>query len=218
MRRMTVIRALLAGMALLLVAPAGGRAWAGGDDYAELCRWLTGLFSSEKQARDDPQMFDIRLTMTRIWPERDDGYWLYVEQARADAVDAPYRQRVYQVVDLGSGEFESRVYTLPGADIQETIRRFAGAGKDPSKLADVTPADLKLREGCSIYLKRDADGCFSGSTRGRGCPSSREGASYVTSEVRLSSDVLESWDRGWDESGKQVWGSVQGGYVFRRVD
>lgn len=218
MRRMTVIRALLAGMALLLVAPAGGRAWAGGDDYAELCRWLTGSFSSEKQARNDPQMFDIRLTMTRIWPERDDGYWLYVEQARADAVDAPYRQRVYQVVDLGNGEFESRVYTLPGAGIQETIRRFAGAGKDASKLADVTPADLKLREGCSIYLKRDADGCFSGSTRGRGCPSSREGASYVTSEVRLSSDVLESWDRGWDDSGKQVWGSVQGGYVFRRVN
>lgn len=218
MRRMTVIRALLAGMALLLVAPAGGRAWAGGDDYAELCRWLTGSFSSEKQARDDPQMFDIRLTMTRIWPERHDGYWLYVEQARADAADAPYRQRVYQVVDLGNGEFESRVYTLPGASIRETIDRFAGAGKDPSKLADVTPADLKLREGCSIYLKRDADGCFSGSTRGRGCPSSREGASYVTSEVRLSSDVLESWDRGWDDSGKQVWGSVQGGYVFRRVN
>jgi hypothetical protein len=179
---------------------------------------LTGSFSSQEQAERDPRMYDIRLTMTRIWADRDDGYWLYVEQARADALDSPYRQRVYQVVRAGEKEFESRVYTLPGEGTPEIIRRFAGAGSDPSKLDGLSPADLQIREGCTIFARREADGTFSGATRGTGCPSSREGAKYVTSEVKLSSDVLESWDRGWDAEGKQVWGSTEGGYVFRRVN
>jgi hypothetical protein len=41
-----------------------------------------------------------------------------------------------------------------------------------------------------------------------------KGASYATSEVVIYSDKLISWDRGWNDEGKQVWGAQKGGYVF----
>jgi hypothetical protein len=39
---------------------------------------------------------------------------------------------------------------------------------------------------------------------------------YATSTVRLFADKFVSWDRGYDASGKPVWGAVEGGYVFER--
>lgn len=182
-------------------------------DYSTLYRWLSGSFSSEQQSRENPSYFDIRLEMAPIWSHRSDSLWLYVEQARADALDRPYRQRIYELVQRPGGEFESRVYELPGDD----PLKFAGAWKDPRKLDGVKKEDLKLKQGCSIFLRRLPDGAYQGATRGNGCASTRQGAAYTTSEVTVSADRIISWDRGWDADGKQVWGATEGGYVFRRV-
>lgn len=198
--------------AVLASALVGAGETAPSGDYATLSSWLAGSFSSERQSKEDPSYFDIRLHMTPIWQARSDGQWLYVEQARSDSLDQPYRQRVYCLLDRG-GEFESRVYELPG----DEPLKFAGAWRDPAKLAGVTPEQLKLKDGCSIFLKRLPDGSFQGSTRGTGCVSTRQGAAYTTSEVTLSADRLASWDRGWDKDGKQVWGAVKAGYQFDRI-
>lgn len=50
------------------------------NDLALLASWMTGSFSSGAQAAADSSYFDVRLQMVRIWPHRNDGYWLYVEQ------------------------------------------------------------------------------------------------------------------------------------------
>lgn len=185
--------------------------------YSALFKCLSGAFSSEEQHKADAEnYFDIRLHMTPIWPHRSDGYWLYVEQARADAMDRPYRQRVYQLVQLGENEFESRVYELPGETPADALK-FAGAWKDPGKLQGVSSENLKLKAGCSIFLKRLPDGTFEGATRGNGCASTLRGAAYTTSEVKLAPDQMISWDRGWDKDGKQVWGAETGGYIFKRI-
>jgi hypothetical protein len=44
------------------------------------------------------------------------------------------------------------------------------------------------------------------------------GASYATSEVVLRDDGLDTWDRGFDDAGKQVWGATKGAYQFRRTN
>ena len=67
---------------------------------------------SAAQAAEDPDFYDIRLEMVRIWPDRTDGIWLYVEQAAATHLDQPYRQRVYHVTEEGDGIFRSEVYAL----------------------------------------------------------------------------------------------------------
>lgn len=179
------------------------------NGVAEVAAHLTGSFSSEAQSKVDPDFFDVRLHMTPIWTTRTDGPWIYVEQAMATMLDKPYRQRVYRLIDRGDGSVESFVYELPNA------AERVGAWSDPSRFDGDAPEALVPRAGCSIVLRQEA-GVWKGSTNERDCESSLRGASYATSEVTLRADGLDSWDRGFDAQGKQVWGAKKGAYQFRR--
>lgn len=173
---------------------------------------MTGTFSSTRQAMEDDHFFDIRLVMVPIWKERDDGPWLYVEQAAAGSLERPYRQRVYQLVPRPDGAVDSVVYTFAGDPLVH-----AGAFYQDDPLAGLGPAQLEERKGCEIRLRRQDDGTYSGRTGERTCSSDLRGASYATSEVTLEKDLLVSWDRGFDAEGKQVWGAEKGGYRFERT-
>ena len=70
------------------------------------------------------------------------------------------------------------------------------------------------RQGCAVYLQKNAEGNFAGSTPGKECVSSLRGATYATSVVTIYENKLVSWDRGWDKDDKQVWGAEKGGYQF----
>ncbi len=173
-----------------------------------LLDWMTGSFSSEGQAAADSAYFDIRLEVVRIWTDRDDAYWLYVEQAVAGMTDRPYRQRVYRVKQLDENSYESAVFTLP--DPQE----HAGAWREDQPLCKLSPENLELRSGCAVFLRLNESGEFAGGTAGRGCGSDLHGASYATSEVVVGPDRMESWDRGFKDDGTQVWGAEKGAYIF----
>jgi hypothetical protein len=172
---------------------------------------MTGSFSSQEQATLDSAFFDIRLEMVPIWPQREDGYWLYVEQAAAEYLDQPYRQRIYHLTALDDSSFASSVFELPEPS------RFAGQWRTPGIFSDLTPDSLIKREGCAIYLEKSGDTAFVGSTRETECLSDHRGARYATSEVVITETYLSSWDRGFDGSSNQVWGAVKGGYMFRKA-
>ncbi len=194
---------------LLAAAPAL-RADSPNPGLDTLTEWMTGSFDSRRQAEADTNYLEIHLQMARIWPERKDAVWLYVEQAAGWALERPYRQRVYRVSELDKG-YESAVYTL------EDPLRFTGAAKNLDLLAGITPDSLELREGCAIHLRWDGE-AFSGSTHDKDCGSTLRGASYATSEVRITADLLESWDRGFDAGDEHVWGAENGPYLFRRQE
>jgi hypothetical protein len=173
---------------------------------------MTGTFHSRDQHLADPEnYFDIRLVTVPIWTERADGPWLYVEQAAAEALDRPYRQRVYHLVAQPDGSVRSDIYAL-----SEPLA-FAGCWRTATPLADVAPKSLQLRDGCSVLLQRRADTSWTGSTIGTGCPSERGGAAYATSEVELTPTGMTALDRGFDTSGKQVWGATKGPYRFQKL-
>ncbi|GJQ62038.1 MAG: chromophore lyase CpcT/CpeT 1 [Melioribacteraceae bacterium] len=174
-----------------------------------LKNYMTGSFSSADQAAADTNFFDIRLEMKQIWNERNDAIYLYVEQAASWALDKPYRQRIYKVVQTGENSFESAVYTF------ENPLRFAGAFREDNPLSELTPDSLLEREGCAIMLEY-SDGKFTGSTVDKNCGSDLRGASYATSEVEISENVLTSWDRGFDSEDRQVWGAITGPYIFKK--
>lgn len=180
-------------------------------DLRLLVSWMTGSFSSGAQAARDDDFFDIRLHMAPIWSWREDAHWLYVEQAAADALDRPYRQRVYRVSEIADGLFESRVFELPEPAVA------VGAWSDPSRLDSLNPAMLVDRPGCAILMRRSGEALV-GSTLGSLCGSSLRGASWATSEVTVTRDGLTSWDRGWAADGSQAWGAVKSGYRFDRVE
>lgn len=191
----------LAGCSTLREAPA--------DHVAELEQVLTGSFSSAAQAAADEEFLDIRLHAVSLnWT--GPGRHIYIEQAMASAMERPYRQRVYRLSEREGGVLVSEVY-----EIRDPLR-FAGAWKDPQKLAALSPADLEWKMGCAVELRREGPGVFRGGTVGQGCPSSLRGASYAVSEVFASPEGLRTWDRGYDASGRQVWGATKGAYEFRR--
>lgn len=197
---------------LVLLLAVALSALAGAEDRRDhLASWMQGSFSSAEQAASDGDFFDIRLEMVEIWRQRDDGPWLYIEQAAAGRLDQPYRQRVYRLVAMDDGAIGSMVFEMP-----EPLR-FAGAFRDEEPLAELTPSDLTEREGCTVVMRWVEDkGRYLGSTVDDHCKSSLRGASYATSEVEVRPDRLDSWDRGWSAGGEQVWGAEKAGYVFER--
>ena len=203
------LRAISAPLALtaILGLLAGCRS-AGSREVAGL---LAGSYTSAEQSKADPEFLEVHLNMARIWPERTDGDWLYVEQAMANALDKPYRQRIYQLVDERDGTVLSVVYELPNPADR------IGAWRTPEVFASDAPEKLVARDGCAIRLERDGSG-WRGSTNGKDCLSSLRGASYATSEVVLLRERpgvrLETWDRGFDANDQQVWGAKKGPYVF----
>lgn len=175
-----------------------------------LADWLSGSFDSSAQAARDSAFLDISLNACRVWPSRTDGRWVYLEQARSDAPDRPYRQRMYRVRFDGEGRLVSEVFAFP-----EAMRPPAGSWKDPSSLDQMVPDLLLPREGCAVHLSLAGDR-FEGGTEGEGCESTLAGAAYATSEVVVEANRIASWDRGFDADGTQVWGSEAGAYEFIR--
>jgi len=180
-------------------------------DVLMLSQCLIGSFSSEAQAATDPEYHHITLETVRIWPLRDDGVWLYVEQAAAESRDKPYRQRVYHLTRMNEVIFSSEIYLLPDDEA------MVGAWNDPARFDELSPEDLAVKEGCAVELERINEWTFAGATREGDCPSELHGASYATSEVSITPSWIESWDRGYDEEGTQVWGATKGAYRFIKL-
>jgi hypothetical protein len=183
----------------------------GQSDIDLLKNYMTGSFTSELQSKNDSDFFDIHLQMKPIWEERKDGFWLYVEQAIVSALEKPYRQRIYHVNLLNDTTIISEVFEM------KSPMRFAGAYKNAALLSSLTTDSLEARAGCGILLHVRSNGTFVGSTKNNDCLSSLRGASYATSEVVIHKQLLVSWDRGWDATGKQVWGAVKSGYQFVKL-
>ena len=198
---------LLLVFTLLAASPA---ALAERSDLETAVDWMTGSFSSAAQAAGDTDYYHITLEMARLWQAREGEYWLYVEQAVAATKDQPYRQRIYRVRENADGMIESAVYLLPDP------AAAVGAWAADNPLADLSPDELELRQGCTVYLARVDEGRFEGSTRDRDCNSTLRGAAYATSEVIVTPEGIESWDRGFDASDQQVWGAEKGAYIFKR--
>lgn len=170
---------------------------------------MSGKFSSAEQASEDSSYYDISLIMHPIWESDMQYKWLYVEQAVSQNMASPYRQRIYQLLPTADRDvIESRVYELPSPE------DYVFAWKQAEKFDKLKPTDLMVRQGCSVYLKKSADGCYRGATNEKDCQSQLRGASYATSVVEICAGQVLSWDQGWNSEDEQVWGATKAGYIF----
>jgi hypothetical protein len=196
------MKAVVVAAVAALLAGCAHRPDVAGDPVARAAGWLQGAFDNRAQVRADPRFHAVAVRWIPLWPERDDGRWFVVEQSPAAAPGRPYLRRVHRLRADGTGGVVSEVYLLPG--------------DDPAPLPAVfTPDDLVPQPGCNVVL-RPAGSTLRGATRGRGCPSRRDGAAYATAEVVLTASGFVAWDRGFSEDGRQVWGATTGPYDFRR--
>ena len=174
----------------------------------ELRSLMIGSYSSAEQAKQDSDFYDISLHMYPIWEEKsEDKFYLYVEQALGTTQNQPYRQRIYEVSQVGPNKFKSEIYKLK----QES--QYIGKFIDPSFFDKVTTDDLMIREGCAVFLEKVGTG-YKGATNENDCNSALRGSTYATSKVEIFPKKLVSWDQGFDKDGKQVWGATKSGYEF----
>ncbi len=181
------------------------------DIIATLASYLSGEFDSYQQSIDDPRYFAIQLTTCAVSAPELGETVLYVEQASMDTPADPYRQRLYAVLaDEGSDVAHTEVYALDDAAAAVGL-----CGDDEA--ATFTADDVSLREGCGVDVTwHETSAAFTGGTEGTDCSSDLGDAHYATSEVTVSADLLESWDRGWAAAGNQAWGAEAGPYRFVR--
>ena len=199
-------------MLAVLAATALASGAAALDDYAAIS---TGRFSSEAQHARDPGYDWAEARVVRIWPERNDGVWLYQEQAIVNtpgltpeqARARPYFQFVARVTQQLPGVLRRDNYrVLDGA-------KWLGMGDGDPRLARLSPADL-APASCHNRLERVAEGVYTGRTES--CANAYKGAAWMQSLSVATRDMYVNWDRGFDAQGSRVWGPERGGYVFLR--
>ena len=112
--------------------------------------YLTGLFNSQAQSERNYAYFNVQLAACEVnAPELGDRV-LYLEQAMMSNASEPYRQRLYVIRDNGDGRVVSDVYSLYDA-------ASAVGLCDRDEVAEFTPAQVGLRQGCSVYLTQEGD-------------------------------------------------------------
>ncbi len=181
------------------------------NELDNLQAMMIGSYDSSAQEAADSSYYNISLHMYPIWENRKDGNYLYVEQALASMQDRPYRQRVYKLEKMKNGRLASYVYTLKSDSL------FIGKWNDPAYFDKFGLSILDEREGCEVILSKNQSG-YEGSTQEDHCKSTLRGASYATSIVSMSANKITSWDQGFDDKGKQVWGATKGPYQFVKLN
>ena len=177
------------------------------NELNELFGLMQGSFNSQIQSEVDSTYFNISLHMYPIW--KDQGNFLYVEQALNSKQDKPYRQRIYEITRLNDSAFSSAIYKL---DVDSL---WIGKWKTPMAFDSISKKDLTLKSGCEVILTRIEPNYYVGETGEKSCESTLYGAQYATSEVEIFEDKIISWDRGFDGDGNHIWGAKKGGYIFR---
>ncbi|GAA4271929.1 chromophore lyase CpcT/CpeT [Aquimarina gracilis] len=177
----------------------------------DLVALMTGSYNSEKQSKADSTYYNISLHMYPIWKKDKNTSWLYVEQALYSKQDAPYRQRVYKVAHISENKFKTTIFKL------KDEKSFIGKWKTTDFFDTFDTSILEERSGCEVYLTKNKDGVYQGSTLDDNCKSTLRGASYATSKVTIKKDLVYSWDQGFDKDHKQVWGAEKAGYTFDKL-
>jgi CpeT protein len=180
-------------------------------DLEEVFTLMSGSFSNQLQAKADTSFFDIRLHTKPMWKDKQGEYWLYLELAMSGRPQAPYKQRVYSFSLVDDNTIACKVYSFKG-----DATKYAGEWKKNEPLPSLTVDDLETRDGCTIYFHKTGRSIYDGSTKANNCANSMKGAAYATSTTHLDKVSMTTWDRGFDSSGKQVWGTVKGGYDFKK--
>lgn len=174
--------------------------------------YLEGVMTTNTQANNNPdfvgvQMTTCRITITEATP---DAVYLYQEQALSTDLSEPYRQRFLQIVSGDDNRVDTRSYK------PEAPEQWTGfcerAEEDTLPLVNAIALGTPV---CTVSLRPAAIGGFVGSTPAGGCRANVRGASSITNVVVLHEDGMDTWDRGFDANGNQVWGAEAIPYRYR---
>ncbi len=169
---------------------------------------LTRAMDTTAQAVNNPNFVGVQMTTCPIEVTESDtsAIYLYQEQALTERIGTPYRQRFLQIKLSDDGtRVESRTFkpATPGdwtGFCQQRDRIVAAHELGPLV--------------CIVGLRPSTLG-YVGSTPSEGCPVNLRGAVRLTNTIVLHRDGMDTWDRGFNADGDQVWGAETEPYQYR---
>ncbi|MEA5466369.1 chromophore lyase CpcT/CpeT [Leptothoe sp. PORK10 BA2] len=189
---------------------------------------LTRTMDTTAQAERNPRYVGVQLTTCPIQitgPAASEGVYLYQEQALSESLNSPYRQRFLHIVlSADATRIESRTFKPPRPEEWAGLCEQSGPTQseptqseptqsEPTFVATVEAIELGNLV-CTVSLRPSVLG-YVGSTPEEGCPVDLRGAVRLTNTIVLHQDGMDSWDRGFDENGIQVWGARAEPYQYR---
>ncbi|AFY69884.1 protein of unknown function DUF1001 [Thalassoporum mexicanum PCC 7367] len=189
----------------------------------QVADYLIGAMDTSAAAIANRDVADVRMTTCVVEvidrEPKESVIFLYQEQAISTKLEQPYRQRFLRIAPSKDGkQVESRSFRPAVSD------RWIGLCNREPEARQVSQAELG-EALCSVFLSLDAERDqygnyyrYIGSTPPEGCPTNFRGAVKITNKILLTDGEMETWDRGFDASGKQVWGADDSSYKFKDIN
>jgi hypothetical protein len=181
------------------------------SSLSRLVRLLSGGFSNQTQAFDNPPLFAHILVKFRPLPQLEPGS-LLLEQTYAITPSVPYRIRVLRPERREGG------LIIHNQALHEE-QRFWGAVDDGERRSLIQSSDLRPLEGCTYVVQELGDGFVGEVEPGCRCLVERKGATaYLVSSFELDQAGMRTVDRGHDPTThEQLWGAQAGAFAFERT-
>ena len=176
-----------------------------------LIRQLSGGFSNQHQAFENPPIFAHILVKFRPLPQLPPGS-LLLEQSYAINPAAPYRIRVLRA-EQRDGQLLIINQSLHDAE------RFWGAVDNLELRQGIAEADLQPLEGCTYVVREQGQGFVGEVEPGCRCLVERKGmTAYLVSSFEIDGQGMRTIDRGHHpETHAQLWGALAGPFEFQRT-
>ena len=188
-------------------------------DIMAITESLPGTFDNREQVYFDQrggvpkekQHGRLHSIVARIELPAFGPFAFFVQDARDNKLDDPYRLRIYafSTDKKDPDRVRMRVHYLngdrPGDD---GAKKYRDAHKNVSILADRTPANTPHVEGCDVFWKREA-GQFKASTEPGACKWELDGKTLISDYgIQFAGTGQALWvlDQNMDRRGKVVYG------------
>ncbi len=170
---------------------------------------LVGVMDTSAQAAANPKAPSVRMTTCKVQINQPaNSVYLYQEQALTKNLDNPYRQRFLEIkANADSDTVESQSFK------PENGKALIGLCSKPENERKLNLSNIGTPV-CSVLLKPFQEG-YIGETPSQGCPANIRGAVRITNTILLHSRGMDTWDRGFDAQGNQVWGAANESYQYR---
>ena len=176
---------------------------------------LEGVMDTSAQALANVKAPHVRMTTCRVslttggTKRQHNSIFLYQEQALTKDLGSPYRQRFLQISPSAYSQSVRSLSFKPA-----TPTAWINFCAKPESDRTIQPRDLGTAV-CSVFLKPSGD-AYVGNTPADGCPANIRGAVRIKNHIVLRTIGMDTWDRGFDAAGRQVWGATAESYQFRR--
>lgn len=159
-----------------------------GSMLIQVADYLSGSFTTEWQAHTYAGSPYLRTKRERIWPERADGIWLFVQYTDSINQTVPSKVRVLRL--------QNKAYGVSG---KEYTLRNGGVIPKPNLLDEIPY--------CDMLITRVDGHSFKGAISPGGCKDDRKGAEFVMVEYVLNEWRVLETRRGFNKDGTLLWGS-----------